>query len=179
MASSTPKPFFRRRQTDIFLGSLRGNRRSVPISFDKLKAEAKQNLSAEAYAYIAGSAGTEETKRANSTDFNSWKIVPSMLNDVSACDTEITLFGQRYPTPFLAVAKAAANQGVPFIFSSQASVDMETCSKAMGSSPHWFQLYWSTSDELVKSFVNRAEACGCKAIVLTLDTTMLGWRPAT
>lgn len=54
---------------------------------------------------------------------------------------------------------------------------MEACAAAMGAAPRWFQLYWSTSNELVTSFVRRAEACGCRAIVLTLDTTMLGWRP--
>jgi lactate 2-monooxygenase len=47
----------------------------------------------------------------------------------------------------------------------------------MGDAPRWFQLYWSRSNELVASFVKRAEACGCSAIMLTLDTTMLGWRP--
>jgi lactate 2-monooxygenase len=46
----------------------------------------------------------------------------------------------------------------------------------MGDAPRWFQLYWSTSDELVASFVGRAERCGCEAIVITLDTTLLGWR---
>jgi lactate 2-monooxygenase len=54
---------------------------------------------------------------------------------------------------------------------------MEECAAAMGDSPRWFQLYWSRSNELVASFVKRAEACSCSAIVLTLDTTMLGWRP--
>ena len=53
---------------------------------------------------------------------------------------------------------------------------MEETARAMGDAPRWFQLYWSTSDELVGSLVSRAEACGCGAIVLTLDTTMLGWR---
>jgi isopentenyl diphosphate isomerase/L-lactate dehydrogenase-like FMN-dependent dehydrogenase len=53
---------------------------------------------------------------------------------------------------------------------------MEDCAAAMGDSPRWFQLYWSTSDELVGSFVSRAEACGCDAIAVTLDTTQLGWR---
>ena len=47
----------------------------------------------------------------------------------------------------------------------------------MGDAPRWFQLYWSTSDELVESLVGRAEAAGCEALVVTLDTTMLGWRP--
>jgi lactate 2-monooxygenase len=75
------------------------------------------------------------------------------------------------------VARAARAEGVPMIFSSQASTPMETCAELLGDSPRWFQLYWSKSDELVESFVRRAEACGCGAIVVTLDTTILGWRP--
>src|SRR6185437_16529248 len=57
-----------------------------------------------------------------------------------------------------------------------AGTPMEICAADMGETPRWFQLYWSRSDELVLSFVRRAEACGCKAIVLTVDTTLLGWR---
>ncbi|HTP59254.1 MAG TPA: alpha-hydroxy-acid oxidizing protein, partial [Spirochaetia bacterium] len=60
---------------------------------------------------------------------------------------------------------------------NQASVAMEPCAREMGDAPRWFQLYWSRSDALVASLVQRAESCGCSAIVLTLDTTMLGWRP--
>lgn len=194
MASDpSPKPFSRQRQSEIFLGSLRGKKRSIPVSFDKLRKVAKQQMTEEAFAYVAGSAGRESTKRANRSGFNQWKIVPRMLRDVSACNTSISLFGRNYPAPFilapigvldmahpdadLAVAKAASAESIPFIFSSQASVSMERCSKAMGNSPRWFQLYWSTSNELVESFVRRAENCTCEAIVLTLDTTMLGWRP--
>ena len=115
-----------------------------------------------------------------------------MMRDVSERDLSIELFGRRLPTPFLtapigvlelahrdadvAVAKAAASEGVPMIFSNQASRSMEDCAAVMGDAPRWFQLYWSTSNELVASFVSRAEACGCDAIVVTLDTTMLGWR---
>jgi lactate 2-monooxygenase len=62
------------------------------------------------------------------------------------------------------------------IFSNQASVPMEGCAATMGDAPRWFQLYWSRDDELVESFVHRAERCGCHAIVVTLDTTLLGWR---
>jgi lactate 2-monooxygenase len=76
----------------------------------------------------------------------------------------------------LAAARAAASIGVPAIFSSQASRPMEEVAAAMGDAPRWFQLYWSTRDELVASFVGRAERCGCEAIVITLDTTLLGWR---
>src|SRR5699024_4050444 len=186
-------PFARQRQTDIFLGRLQGRRRRIPVSLPKLRAEAKQKMSPEAFAYVAGSAGLESTKQHNRLAFQQWKISPRMLRDVSTCSTKTMLFGRSLATPFLlapigvlemahqeadlAVARAAAAEGVPFIFSSQASVTMEKCGAAMGDAPRWFQLYWSTSDDLVESFVKRAEACGCEAIVLTLDTTMLGWRP--
>src|SRR5215216_4789382 len=146
----------------------------------------------EAFAYIAGGAGTGSTVRANRAGFERWRIVPRMLRDVSGRDSSVELFGRRLPSPFLlcpvgvlemvhrdadvAVARAAAREGVPMIFSNQASRPMEECAKALGDSPSWFQLYWSTSNDLVESLVGRAAACGCEAIVVTLDTTMLGWR---
>jgi lactate 2-monooxygenase len=193
MSASSDKSFARQRQSEIFLGNIRGKKRAIPISFEKLKDEARNTMSAKAFAYIAGSAGTESTKTANHHGFAKWKIIPRMLRNVSSVDTKISLFRNTYPCPFLlapigvlemahanadlAVSKAAANEQVPFIFSSQASVSMETCSKVMGRAPRWFQLYWSTNNDLVASFVERAEQCGCEAIVLTLDTTKLGWRP--
>ena len=150
-------------------------------------------MSAEAWAYVAGGAGRESTMDANRTAFERYRIVPRVLRDVETRDLSIELFGQRLPSPLLlcpigvlgmahqdadlAVARAAATMRVPYIFSNQASVPMETCAAAMGDAPRWFQLYWSRSNELVASFVRRAEVCGCSAIVLTLDTTMLGWRP--
>src|SRR5256714_1447229 len=130
--------------------------------------------------------------RANRTAFERRRIVPRMLRDVSSRDTSIELFGRKLPFPFLlapvgvlelagseadvAVARAAAAEGVPMIFSNQASRPMEACAEAMGDAPRWFQLYASTSDELVASFLGRAEACACDAVVVTLDTTLLGWR---
>ena len=74
------------------------------------------------------------------------------------------------------MARAARGAGVPMVFSNQASRPMEDCARELGDSPRWFQLYWSQSNELVASLVERAEACGCEAIVVTLDTTLLGWR---
>lgn len=193
MTKTSEKSFARQRQSEIFLGNLRGQNRSIPVAFDKLRAEAKKCLTEEAYAYIAGSAGQESTKRDNKKAFGNWQIVPRMLRDVSSPETGISLFGHHYPTPFLlapigvlemahpradvAVSKAAASENIPFVFSSQASVAMEKCSAAMNNAPRWFQLYWSTNNDLVESFVRRAENCGCEGIILTLDTTMLGWRP--
>ena len=54
---------------------------------------------------------------------------------------------------------------------------MEDVARALGGSGHWYQLYWSSDDDLVESLVSRAEACGSDALVVTLDTAYLGWRP--
>jgi lactate 2-monooxygenase len=177
----------------VFLQGVRGRRPRVPFDPDKLEAAAEEAMAPEAFAYVAGGAGAELTVRANRAAFERRTIVPRVLRDVSQRDTSVELFGRRLTAPFLlapigvlelahreadlAVARAAAAEEVPFVFSSQGSVSMERCAKAMGAAPRWFQLYWSTSDELVASFVRRAEACGCEAIVVTLDTTLLGWRP--
>lgn len=182
----------RERQSEIYLGGLRGEEPEVPVDLEELEAAARRSMSEEGFAYIAGGAGTESTILENREAFERWRIVPRMLRDVSERDTSVTLFGDELPSPFLlapigvlemahpdadlAVGRAAAQEGIPFVFSNQASEPMEEVSEAMGDTPRWFQLYWSTSDELVSSLVSRAEASGCSAIVVTLDTTLLGWR---
>ena len=147
----------------------------------------------EAFAYVAAGAGNEQTVAANRAAFDRRRIVPRVLRDVERRDTSVELFGQRLPGPFLlapvgvldlahpeaecAVARAARDTGTGMVFSNQASRPMEGVARILGDTPHWFQLYWSRSDALVESFAARAERCGCEAIVVTLDTTMLGWRP--
>ncbi|MGY1709446.1 alpha-hydroxy-acid oxidizing protein [Geodermatophilus sp. SYSU D00758] len=183
----------RRRQDEVYRAGVYGRRPRVPTAARRLQQAARRRLTPRAYAYVAGGAGEETTQRANRTAFDRWAVVPRVLRDVSSRDTSVELFGRRLPAPVLlgpvgalelvhreadlAVARAAAGLGVPMVFSNQASVPMETCAGAMGDAPRWSQLYWSTSDELVESLVSRAEACGCEALVVTLDTTMLGWRP--
>lgn len=183
----------RRRQAGIFVAGVGGRRPAVPVDPAKLEDAARRAMSPEGFAYVAGGAGAESTVRANREAFERWRILPRVLRDVSARDTSVELFGARVPSPLLlapigvleeahpeadlAVARAAAAEGVPMILSNQASYSMEACARVMGDAPRWFQLYWSRSDDLVASFVKRAEACGCSALVLTLDTTLLGWRP--
>jgi lactate 2-monooxygenase len=181
------------RQTSIYRGGVSGLRPRVPADATKLEARARRHMRKSSFAYIAAGAGTEETVAANRRAFDRWRIVPRVLRDVSERDTSVELFGRRLPGPFLlapigvlelahrdadrAVARAARRTGVPMVFSSQASTPMETIASVLGDSPRWFQLYWSTSNDLVESFVDRAERSGCEAIVVTLDTTILGWRP--
>jgi lactate 2-monooxygenase len=150
-------------------------------------------MSHEAFGYVAGSAGQERTADANRAAFGRWATVPRLLRDTSGRDLSVTLLGRTLPAPLLAapvgvlemahagadvaVAEATAGLGLPMVFSTQASRSMEDCAAVMGDAPRWFQLYWSSSEELVASFLSRAEAAGCEAVVVTLDTHVLGWRP--
>ncbi|MBV8483159.1 MAG: alpha-hydroxy-acid oxidizing protein, partial [Verrucomicrobia bacterium] len=192
--SQQPSPEYgRRRQQSIFVRGLGHMVSRVPVDFSALEERARRVMTKRGFAYAAGAAGSERTMDANREAFDRWRIVPRMLCDVSRRDLSLTLFGERLPTPLilapigvlemahaqadLAAARAAAAERVPFVFSNQASVPMEKCAAAMGNGIRWFQLYWSTDNQLVISFLRRAEACGCRALVVTLDTPLLGWRP--
>ena len=182
-----------RRQAQIYVDGVSGRRPPIPLDADRLEAAARRRMRPEAFAYVAAGAGNERTVAANREAFDRWRIVPRVLRDVERRDTSVELFGQRLSSPFLlapvgvlelahpeadcAVARAARDTGTGMVFSNQASRPMEGVARILGDTPHWFQLYWSRSDELVESLVARAERCGCRAIAVTLDTTMLGWRP--
>ncbi|MCU1410319.1 MAG: lactate 2-monooxygenase [Rhodoglobus sp.] len=183
----------RETQSSIYRDGATGRRPVVPTSWPELERAAKKAMSPAAWAYIAGSSGAEETAANNRAALDAWRIVPRVLRDVSDRDLGIELFGHRYPSPVIAapvgvlelahpdadtgVARATAALGIPYVFSNQASRPMEEVAAVLGGAPHWFQLYWSSSDDLVASLVQRAEQSGAQAIVVTLDTHMLGWRP--
>ena len=192
MAKTTKSYSGMDRQREVYLTGAAGIMPKVPVDYKQLKALAAKNMRPEAFAYVAAGAGNETTVSENRRAFGKWRIVPRMLRDVSSRDTSVELFGQKFPSPIMlapigvldlahpkagmAVAAAAAQNGTPMIISSQASEPMEDCAAVLGNTPHWYQLYWSKSRELAASFVRRAEACNCSAIVVTLDTTILGWR---
>ena len=182
----------RRTQSDIYRAGISGTTPAVSIDSAGLKAAARKALSAEAFAYIAGGAGAERTVAANRAAFGRWQVWPRPLRDVSARDLGVDFLGTRRPTPLLlaplgvmemahadadlAVARAAASVGVPYTLSNQASFPMEQVADAAPQGSRLFQLYWSASDDLNRSLLARAEASGCEAIVVTLDTHLLGWR---
>lgn len=192
MSSSRVEPGALLRQTQIYVRGVSGRKPRIPLDAARLERTARRRMRRDAFAYVAAGAGNECTVAANREAFDRWRIVPRMLRDVERRDTSIQLLGRRLSTPFLlapvgvldlahregevAVAQAARQTGTPMIFSNQASHPMEELAGILQEVPHWFQLYWSKSDELVESFVARAKACGCEAIVVTLDTTLLGWR---
>jgi lactate 2-monooxygenase len=150
-------------------------------------------MTKEAWAYTAGSAGLESAADANRAAFARCPIAPRMLTGAAQRNLGCEIFGARavapifsspigvlemmHPDADLAVARAMSRLKLPMIISSQASFPMEKIAEANGDGPRFFQLYWGKSDAIAESFVKRAEACGCKAIFITLDTVALGWRP--
>src|SRR6267378_1516744 len=162
-----------------------------PVSFEDWERAAEEKLDPGAFGYIAGGAGAESTMRANLDAFQSWRIRPRMLAGNAVRDISVDVLGMHSPAPFflapvgvlsiaheeaeVGVAKAAASSGVPLLLSSAATHSIEEV--AATEAPRWFQLYWVNDREICASFVQRAEAAGYSAIVITLDTLTLGWRP--
>jgi lactate 2-monooxygenase len=162
-----------------------------PLDADDWEAAARERLADGPFGYIAGGAGGESTMRANLAAFERWRIRPRMLSGNVRRDISVEVLGTRSPAPFLlapigvlsiahedgelGVARAAASSGVPFLLSSAATNSIEEV--AVTDCPRWFQLYWVNDREICASFVERAEAAGYGAIVVTLDTLTLGWRP--
>ncbi|UEA61244.1 alpha-hydroxy-acid oxidizing protein [Gordonia otitidis] len=187
----------RARQNDIYSAGIHGRTPVVPTDFDELERRARQKMSERAWAYIAGGAGGGRTMAANRAALDRRAIVPRVLRDVAERTLEVELFGDRLPAPILfapvgagdlvargadrMIGHAAAELGLPYIFSNQGGVPMEEVAAEMDrvrpGAPRWFQLYWSTDDDLVDSLLQRAERVGASAVAVTLDTTMLGWRP--
>jgi lactate 2-monooxygenase len=180
-------------QYEIYAGGLIDEKPELPVSAAALHERAREAMTPEAYGYVAGGAGSEQTMRANLAAFERRRIVPRMLRDVSARDLSTTVLGTTMPAPLLlapvgvqsivhpeaelASARAAAARGIPFILSTAASHSIEQVAEAMGEASRWYQLYWPRERALAASFVERAERAGYGAIVLTLDTWFLGWRP--
>ncbi|MGO4602465.1 lactate 2-monooxygenase [Terrabacter sp. 2YAF2] len=188
-----PESIGRTVQSAIYRAGAFGRRPAVPTDGTQLESAARKVMSKRGFAYVAGSAGSEASAEANVAAFSRWRVVPRMLVDTTERDTSVELFGRRHESPLLAapvgvlsmaddeadlaVARGAREQAVTPILSTQASVSMEEVARTLGGSGHWYQLYWSSNDHLVESLVSRAEACGSEALVVTLDTAYLGWRP--
>jgi lactate 2-monooxygenase len=164
-----------------------------PVAPEEWEALAEEKLDPGAFGYIAGGAGGEATIRANLEAFEHRRIKPRMLTGKTHRDLSVEVLGTTSPAPFLlapigvlsiaheegemAVARAAAALEVPFCLSTAASSSIEDIAEAMGDAPRWFQLYWINDREVVASLLQRAGLNGFSALVVTLDTPILGWRP--
>lgn len=180
-------------QYEIYLNGLAGVLPALPTDLTRLEELAAERLAPGPFGYVAGSAGSGRTERANREALDRLRIVPRMLRDVSARDLTVEVLGRTLSAPLAlgpvgvlsivhpdaerAAARAAAAQGVPFVLSSASSTPMEEVAEAMGDAERWFQLYWAKDREVTRSFLGRARAAGYTALLVTLDTPLLAWRP--
>lgn len=164
---------------------------SRAASVDDLRRLAKRRLPAGVFHYIDGGAEDERTMNRNVGAFADLEFKPRVLRDVSNVDTSSRLLGRSIPAPIvlaptgftriahpdgeLAVARAAAEVGVPYTLSTMGTRSIEEVAGA-GAGPKWFQVYTWRDRGLVQELVERAAASGYETIVLTVDTAVLGRR---
>jgi isopentenyl diphosphate isomerase/L-lactate dehydrogenase-like FMN-dependent dehydrogenase len=179
--------------SEIYLQGMAGRRPDLTTDLAALEAYAKERMAPEPYWYAAGAAGSGSTYRANLDAFERWRIVPRMLAGAAGRNCGTTVLGHSIAAPVLtapvgvqgimhpdgelAVARASAELGIPMVLSTVSSHSMEDVAKANGDGVRWFQLYWPNDEQVCASFLSRAAAAGFSALVVTLDTWMLAWRP--
>jgi len=162
-----------------------------PLDLDTLEAAAREVLPGPAYHYYAGGADDEITLAENSAAFDRVQLRPRVLVDVSRRDLSTTVLGQPIAVPFavapmayqglahpdaeLATVRGAGSVGAPLILStfSTASIDEVV---AAAAAPVWFQLYVLKDRGATRALVQRAEAAGAAALVITVDAPLLGNR---
>ena len=182
-------------QNEIYMAGLRGVVPEWPVDFAGLAARAASAMSPSLLSYVAGGCGDEATQDRNAEAFGHWGLVPRMMVDCSARDLSIELFGLTFPTPVflspigviglcaqdghgdLATARAASLTGVPMMASTLSNDPLEDVASSLKGGTGFFQLYTPRSKDLAESLVHRAETAGFKALVVTLDTWVTGWRP--
>lgn len=166
-------------------------RLSTAADVEDLRRIAKRRLPAGVFDYIDGGAEDERSLRGNVDGFAKLEFRPRVLRDVSKIDTGTTLLGRPAPLPLalsptgftriadsqgeLAVARAAARAGVPYSLSTMGTRSIEEVA-AVSDGAKWFQVYTWKDRGLVKDLVTRAESAGYEALVLTIDTAVLGRR---
>ena len=181
-------------QNEVYLKGLFGEQPTLPFGWRELQAAAEQVMTEGAVGYVSGGAGGEETMRANREAFDRWRLVPRMLRGIPAQrDLSTTVLGTPMAAPVLlapvgvlsivheqaerAVARAAAAVGLTMVVSTASSTAMEDLQTELSGAPAWYQLYWPKDRDVAASLVARAQTGGYTALVVTLDTWQLGWRP--
>jgi len=166
------------------------------VSLSDHEAHARTRLDDNAWAYFSGGAADELTLRANQQAWDAWRLLPRVLQPLAGGHTRVQLLGRTLAHPILlapvayqvmahpdgelATAHAAAALGAGLVLSTQASLPLETVAHAMltepGRGPLWFQLYIQHDRGFTRELVQRAEAAGYEALVLTVDAPTSGAR---
>jgi len=172
---------------------LDGNKRRLAraANVHDLRKIARRRLPRSVFDYIDGGADDELTMLRNERGFGRVEFRPRVLRDVGEVDTSTTLLGRQLafplvlaPTGFtrivtpggeLDVARAAQRAGLPYSLSTLSTRSIEEVAQA-SAGPKWFQVYVWKDRELVKELLDRASAAGYEAIVITVDTAVVGNR---
>jgi len=160
-------------------------------NIDDLRLMAKKRLPGGVFDYIDGGAEDERALRNNTARFGDYELRPRILRDMTTVDTTTTILGKPVPRPLvlsptgfsriadpqgeLAVARVAADVGLPYTLSSLATRSIEEVAQ-VSNGPKWFQVYVWKDRGIVKEMVGRAQAAGYEAIVITVDFATLGRR---
>lgn len=166
-------------------------RLSRAASVHDLRRMAKRRMPRGVFDYIDGAAEDERSLAANADAFARIGFRPRVLKGVGTVDTSTTLLGKPLPYPLvlaptgftriadpqgeLAVARAAARSGLPYTLSTLGTRSIEEVA-AVSDGPKWFQVYVWRDRALVEEMIARAKTCGYEAILLTVDTAVLGRR---
>ena len=177
---------FRRFETDAVLRRL-----ARAASVEDLRRIARRRLPGGVFDYIDGAAEDERTAKRNVQAFADLEFRPRVLRNVAEVDASTTLLGRPLPFPLvlaptgftriadpqgeLAVARAAERAGLPYTLSTLSTRSIEEVA-AVSSGRNWFQVYAWRDKGLLKEMLERAAASGFEAIVITVDTAMLGRR---
>ncbi|MBD2753873.1 alpha-hydroxy acid oxidase [Spirosoma validum] len=161
------------------------------INLFDVEKMAERTMSKMAYEYVASGAGDEWTLRWNREALDAIKLNPTVLTDVSKLDTRVTLFGYELPYPILiaptayhklmhpegelATARGAGAASAVYVVSSFTTTPLSEIAE-VATQPLWFQLYVRDDRELTKELVQEAEAHGCRALCITVDTVVTGIR---
>ncbi|WP_373079131.1 alpha-hydroxy acid oxidase [Zhongshania sp.] len=161
------------------------------VCLDDYQRYAKEFLAHDIYEYLAAGAADEYTLDRNRSAFNRIELKPRLLQDFSAASTQITLLGHDLAHPFLlaplayqqlchasgeiATAIAADAMDTAMVVSTLATASLEDIA-AQTDAPKWFQLYFQPSREDTLGLLERAEAAGYSAIVITVDAPLSGLR---
>jgi 4-hydroxymandelate oxidase len=162
-----------------------------PPSIPRLEQLAEQALPAPAWAYLAGGAADEHTVRANVERWGRIELAPRCLVDVSGIDTSLELLGHRLTHPVLLAptaahrlyhpdaehetARGAAAAEALWVQSTSATVAVEEAATSTDG-PWWFQIYVQRDRAFTRALIARAVTAGASAIVVTVDTPVLGAR---
>lgn len=158
---------------------------SRALNIADLRVLARKRLPRILFDWVEGGTEDERLLRRNEEQFARYRLIPRYLTDVERIDLSTTMLGQSFRSPFgiaptgfagllrpgadLALARAAARTGIPYILSGNSTTSIEAIAEAVDGHV-WFQLYAARASHVSSHLLQRAEAAGVKSLVYTIDS---------